>query len=361
MAKNEIKILGAGLSGLTAAINLAKAGKDVRVFEKRKAVGEQIHPNFQCLKTGPNESMRDCLAKHGLEPKHDFGHVGLSKDYFLTRHRSIHLIHKRQNIFVLRGGKKSLEYALFLQAKKLGVGFEFESKAAERDVNIVASGPKKVTCAAFGMVYEDTALGDGEFLMMFDDRYSPKGWYLYALPTMDGGMKIVNCAAQPYAPSVKKLLLKALRERPELKELVGSQKPASTFGGFGYVDMPRSAIAEGRLYAGEAAGFQDAFAGFGMEYALLSGKLAADSFIHSVNYDSLWKKALMPGLKLHFAQRFVMSILGDRFIEMAMHRYANGDVVDFYSFVPRNRFWYGALVDSFCRAEILKKRMTGYW
>lgn len=358
--KDEIKILGAGLSGLTAAINLAKAGKAVRIFEKRRAVGEHIFPNLQCLKIEPYKSVQDYFAKHGLEPK-NFEHVGLPKDYFLTRRRSIRLVHKTKDIFVVRGGKKSLEYAMFLQAKKLGVGFEFESKATERDVNIVASGPKKVATAAFGLVYENNALDNEEFLMMFDDRYSPKGWYLYALPTMDGGMEIVNCAAQPYASSVKPLLLKALRERPELKELVGRQKPVSTFGGFGYFDMPRSAIAEGRLYAGEAAGFQDAFAGFGMEYALMSGKLAADSVIHSVNYDSLWKKELMPRLKLHFAKRLVMSILGDRFIELAMQKYTNGDVVDFHKFVPRSRFWYALLVGSLCKMEVLKKRMTGYW
>jgi phytoene dehydrogenase-like protein len=35
----EMKILGAGLSGLTAAINLAKEGYRVDVYEKYKDVG----------------------------------------------------------------------------------------------------------------------------------------------------------------------------------------------------------------------------------------------------------------------------------------------------------------------------------
>lgn len=36
----SVKILGAGISGLTAAINLAKAGYDVKVFEKNSDAGK---------------------------------------------------------------------------------------------------------------------------------------------------------------------------------------------------------------------------------------------------------------------------------------------------------------------------------
>ncbi len=361
MAKNEIKILGAGLSGLTAAINLAKAGKDVRVFEKRRAVGEQIFPNFQGLiKTEPAKSVRDYFGRLGLHPK-GFRRFELSRVRFLTRTRSINLSSKKRYTFIQRGGKGSFEHSLFMQAMSLGVKFEFNSTAAERDVNIVASGPKKADAAAFGAVFKHNALEAGEFLMMFDDRYSPKGWYLYALPHIDGGMEIVNCVPRPNVPLVKKLFFRALAERPELRYLVKDKKPIATFGGFGNVDLPGGATAGGRLYVGEAAGFQDPFRGFGMNYALESGHLAADSIIHSSDYDALWKQELLPKMKLDFARRFVMSVLGDRFVELAMKKYSDGDEINFDSFVPSNGITYSALVDSFYRAELLKKRMTGYW
>ena len=35
----EVNIYGAGISGLTAAINLAKKGYDVTVFEKERTIG----------------------------------------------------------------------------------------------------------------------------------------------------------------------------------------------------------------------------------------------------------------------------------------------------------------------------------
>ncbi len=367
MAKDEIKILGAGLSGLTAAINLAKAGKTVRVFEKRRRVGEQIFPNFQGLikMNGLGDysgrvSVSDYFGRLGLRPR-GFEHVELSKVRFLTRNRSIRLSSKKKYAFIQRGGRGSLEHSLFSQAMSLGVKFEFNSRLPETRTNVVASGPKRADVAAFGAVFEHNALDDGEFLMMFDDRYSPKGWYLYALPHLNGGMEIVNCAPQPNVPLVKKLFFKALTERPELRDLVGGEKPIATFGGFGNVGMPKSAVVGGRLYVGEAAGFQDPFRGFGMNYALWSGKLAADAITNSLDYDALWKKELMPKLKLDFARRFVMSIFGDRFVELAMKKYADGDTVDFDGFVPSNRFWYGLLVDSLCGMEVFKKRLTGYW
>ncbi len=364
MAQSEIKILGAGLSGLTAAINLAKAGKTVRVFEKRKSVGEQIYPNFQGLiKTEPANSAKEYFAGLGLHPKTGFGKFELSRVRFLTRSRSILLSSaKKKYTFVQRGGPESLESSLFSQARSLGVKFEFNSKGAtERNVHIVASGPKRADVAAFGAVYEHNALEAGEFLIMFDDRYSPRGLYLYALPHLDGGMEIVNCTPQPNVPLVKKLFFRALQTRPELRDLVGGKKPIATFGGFGNVDMPGRATVGGRLYVGEAAGFQDPFRGFGMNYALESGHLAADSIIHNSDYDTLWKKGLLPKMKLDFARRFVMSVLGDRFVELAMRKYSDGDEINFDKFVPSNLIAYNAFVDVFYRAEILKKRMTGYW
>ena len=43
------RIIGAGLSGLSAAINFAKRGEKVEIHESREAVGMQFHPNYQVL------------------------------------------------------------------------------------------------------------------------------------------------------------------------------------------------------------------------------------------------------------------------------------------------------------------------
>ena len=46
---DESSIIGAGPAGLSAAINLAKAGYEVNVFEKNKSVGGRFNGDFQGL------------------------------------------------------------------------------------------------------------------------------------------------------------------------------------------------------------------------------------------------------------------------------------------------------------------------
>ena len=45
----HVTILGAGLAGLTAAIDLRKHGYNVIVFEKAKKIGGRLHKILMCL------------------------------------------------------------------------------------------------------------------------------------------------------------------------------------------------------------------------------------------------------------------------------------------------------------------------
>src|SRR5450759_4808922 len=51
----KIKILGAGISGLTAAINLSLAGYKVEVFEKNPDCGMRFHGDMQGLENWSDE------------------------------------------------------------------------------------------------------------------------------------------------------------------------------------------------------------------------------------------------------------------------------------------------------------------
>lgn len=128
-----IKILGAGLSGLSAAINLAKAGKEVTVYEKNRDVGLHMHPNFQgLLRTGGRPT--EYLKSLNLSP--EFEYQNLSKMHLCTRKKDLRANLKEPIPFVLRGGKNSLEYGLFKEAEKLGALFEFETTKRERETPI---------------------------------------------------------------------------------------------------------------------------------------------------------------------------------------------------------------------------------
>ena len=61
MADKPIHILGAGLSGLSAAIILANAGKEVHVYDVREDSGARFDGDFQGIEnwtTSPDFLMR---------------------------------------------------------------------------------------------------------------------------------------------------------------------------------------------------------------------------------------------------------------------------------------------------------------
>ena len=353
------KILGAGISGICAAINLARKGKAASVHEIRSDVGQRFHPNLQGLKyiEDPNDFMKSV----GVQSEIRFRHF--PKIFFCTRSRDIEVATGRhkQMALVERGGKDSLEHALYKEAEKLGVEFEFNTKMAEKDVNIVASGGKGADFSAMGIVFEDTDFPRDSYLIMFDDRYSPKGWYSYLMPIGKDKVEFVNCVSKPYIPQLAKLTEKAVEERRILRDFLGSKKRVAMFGGSGWARVPKTAVVDGRYYVGEAAGFQDPFMGFGIVHALKSGKLAADAICDGSDYDALWKKELMPSIRKDFARRFPMSIFGDALPDYLMRKYQNGDSVDVSNAAPERFPFYSAVEESFFLMERAKHKITGNW
>ena len=352
-----IKILGAGLSGLTAGINLAIAEKEVKIFEQKNAVGDHIYPNYQGLLRTKNNPM-EYLKKINLEP--EFKINTLSKAILCTRNNEVKVITKDAVPFVLRGGKESLEYGLYKQAEKLGVEFEFNSKIKDTEVDIVSTGHYRCDMAAFAGIFEGVNFPDDEYLYMHDDRYSPRGWYLYILPISKGKIKLVNCTSQPYVKQTKKLFYKAISEKKILKEIIGDVKPIKTFGGYGGVDFPKSAVKNGIFYIGEAAGFQDPFRGFGMNYAIESGYLVAQAILNNQNYDNLWKNQFNHQKKMDFARRYAMVKWGDKIVEKYFSKYKDGQIVDLNKINPKG-FKGKILEELFYRLELFHKWRTGYW
>lgn len=350
-----IKILGAGLAGLSAAINLSKVGKEVTIYEKRSGVGEHTQPHFQVM-NHDGKNILEYLAGIGLEPKR-FEYKRLSACYLLTRKRDLHLRFDPRSTAVYRGGKKSLEYGLYRQALKSGVLFEFESGMARDEADIIATGSSESFAVAFGGIF-DCDFEDDHFLMMFDDRFSPRGSYFFIAPHLNGKVEVINSVTQPHGPKVKNLFFKAIKERPLVRRIIGNSEPVSYIHGKLGIGIRKSCVENGQLLVGEAAGFQDAFMGFGMHFALESGKMAADAIIHGKDYDCMWKSGLLPLIKEGFARRFVSSLLGDRLIETVFRNARNGELVDFSKPYPH---YLNALIEPLYRMEVLKKYLTGYW
>lgn len=115
-----IKIAGAGIAGLTSAIVLAKAGYDVKVFERNSDVGRRFCGDLEGLMNwGFDENILDFMKNIGLEI--NFWNKPM-KNLALFNSRAIKIELFTENPFVylvMRGNQKgTLDYALKEQAIK---------------------------------------------------------------------------------------------------------------------------------------------------------------------------------------------------------------------------------------------------
>ena len=357
-------ILGAGPAGLCAAINLSRAGKKVTVHERRAGVGLRFCANLQGLRylyVPPEEF----LLHLGLRAKVKFSYF--PRAVICTRKRKVELDCSGTSLmpFVVRGaggteGKNSLDAALFSEAEKLGVEFEFNSRAKESDADVVATGSGgDPESAALGSVFENSDFPRDRQLVMFDDRYSPRGWYSYILPVGKDEVEFVTCVSKPYIPQLAQLHEKAMKERKEIADVVAGRKKVASFAGSACARIPKSAFVGGKYFVGEAAGFQDPYMGFGIAYALRSGHLAARAMLGKEDYDALWKREFGYYLRKDAAYRLVMEIAGDSAAELMMSKYKDGQKADMSGALPEKNAAYRALVEGVSLLSQVKGRAMG--
>src|SRR5215216_4721519 len=126
--QQEIVIAGAG--GLTAAINLKRAGQAVRVIDRNTASGAQRFPDWDAVENWTSvEDLPLVLERIGVEGSR-FRHVGhtsftvidpFGKQYDVQTPRPFFYLIKRGAI---PGG---LEHGLQEQAEALGIPIEYET------------------------------------------------------------------------------------------------------------------------------------------------------------------------------------------------------------------------------------------
>ncbi len=118
--KEETLILGAGLSGMTAAIVLARKGRAVKVIERAKDIGGDLalHPSLHATPININK----IKEWTGLDTNRMFV-MGKEANCFIGRDRYIF-----PPMYLIERGKRptSIDTYLYKEAKKLGVEFEFD-------------------------------------------------------------------------------------------------------------------------------------------------------------------------------------------------------------------------------------------
>jgi len=306
LMKRRITIAGAGIAGLTAAINLARWGYDVVVYERSKNFGGRFIGDFQHLENWTyDKDVLEVLKDRGLEI--NFPYCPVKRMFFYTPSLKEVVVESRKPLFyAIRRGcvEYSIDNCLGRQALDAGVEIRFNSKINRNSVDIDATGPKKVSALGVGILF-DTNLED-RVSVIFDDRISPKSYAYFEV--FDGKAALVASMVRDFKNGTKYLerTLERFKEILDFKIL-----NAKKFSGFVYYNIPESARVGKRLLVGEAAGFQDWLAGFGMLYAVESGFLAAKSIAENKDYDELWKEELLCKLKSSKVNRFLFELLGN--------------------------------------------------
>ena len=271
MDRKPLVIVGAGPAGLSAAIYAARRDVPVVVRERQAVVGGRFRDDFQGLEnwTSPTDVL-DELAAAGIEPS--FEHIPIREQVcFDPAGRSFTFRSPTPFYYLVRRGPAAgtLDTALRDQALRAGVVIRFQDPVEQLPADgVVARGPRGGDTIAAGFVF-DTDAADGCYGVM-DDRLAPKG-YAYLLIHRGRGT-LATCMFAELHEARRRLERTVAYFQERLG--VGMRHPRH-FGGLGALTRRPALRAGGLVFAGEAAGLQDALWGFGIRYAVRSGWLAA--------------------------------------------------------------------------------------
>jgi len=304
--KNKsIRIIGAGPSGLCAAINLARAGYDVTVFEGRGDVGARFHGDFQGIENWSTVTdFPTQLEEMSIRP--DFLCHPYTTGRFYMKGNYGGAVQSDRPLFylTLRGPQEnSLDRSLRRQAEEAGVELHFNRRCTPQEGEIVATGPARPNVLASGVTFR-TDLSD-TIMATLNNEIAPWG-YAYLLVRKGRG----TLASVYYRDFPKGFDFLDRSIRHFQKKVPFAMEEAHRFTGYGNFTPVTTAVHHGRLYVGEAAGFQDFLFGFGIRYALTSGYLAARSIIEDRDYDTLWQETIGKRLTTSLANRYLYQIFG---------------------------------------------------
>ncbi|MEA2053510.1 MAG: NAD(P)/FAD-dependent oxidoreductase [Candidatus Thermoplasmatota archaeon] len=309
MMKDEgkIKILGAGPAGLTAAINLAKRGYNVKVFEKNEDCGMRFRGDFQGLENWSSRSdILDDIKSMNISI--NFWHKPVFQCEFYDFKLNKRIVRfKRPGLYLVKRGavKGSLDLSLKEQAIRSGVEIIFKRKVTEKEVNIIAGGPRRIDGIVRGMTFETET--EHPPIVILNDDLAPKS---FAYLLISEGKGCLGTGLTKNYRMASEYFERALKTFRKIVALDISN--AKMFTGYGNFFLMKDYEQNGKIYGGEAAGLQDFLFAFGLRQAITSGYLAAISVIENKSYDKLIKRRFQQQLETSITNRFLFSLMGNR-------------------------------------------------
>lgn len=308
-----IRILGGGIAGLTAAIALQNAGYDVEVHEKKRFCGKHTDDHQYLENWTFYQDILEYLRSIGIAS--GFYCKPIYSQTFFAPSGARYTGQSKDPLMYLvkRGaGENSIDQTLRSQAETAGVRMFYESNIDRSRAEIISTGSENPTAVATGVRFRSDLPDQSAVLL---DNELSRNFYSYIIVN-DGEAEIVSCNGIQVKDISGRLQQTIARFEQLLRITTG--QITERFACVCDFRTPTTAKIGNQLYIGEAAGFQDQFAGFGLGYAFRSGYLAAQAIVKKQDYDVLWKREFFKPLRISIWNRRLFARLANKNYETAV-------------------------------------------
>lgn len=321
MKSDSVRIAGAGLSGLSAAIGLARRGHPVEIFERNADSGVTRHADWDAIENWTTEEdFLALLQEWGIEPSFEI-RAPASFEVIDPRGNA-HSVHLQRPFFYLlqRGVETgSIEQALKFQALEQGVTIHYGRTAQRHEVDIWAAGARSAgfflgTGITFRTSHPDLVAG------LVNTLAAPKAYAYLVIVDGFATLSVVLTRDFRHARDYLERCTQIFRKHRSFE--MNDVKRTSGFGGLvGAFWQPAS----GPLILGEAAGLQDFLWGFGIRHALHSGQLAARAIHEGLDYGRLLEREIRPLVRASLINRWFYDRVGNRAYSLLIRHFAPSD------------------------------------
>ncbi|TLP81424.1 NAD(P)/FAD-dependent oxidoreductase [Maribacter sp. ACAM166] len=357
MKEHDILIIGGGLAGLTASIDLALQGVDVAVFESNK------YPHHKVCGEYVSKEIEPYLNRLGINP-YSIGAVNITQ--FQISSQEGHLVETELPLGGFGISRYVLDNMLFQRAQELGVQFYFEKvlKTDFRNNTFYISTnsqeySSKIAIGAYGKRSILDKKLNRNFSFKKQSWLAVKGHYNYAnfpeqlvgLHNFEGGYGglsktesgAVNfCYLASYQnfkkyKDVDEFNEKVVSENPFLRKFLTEAKPIFehplTIAQISF--DKKDAVVNHMLMCGDTAGLIHPLCGNGMAMAIHSSKIASEMvnrFLNNSNYErhdlerdykKAWSKTF--GKRLWLGRKLQRILLNKNMVSMGIRSIGKSD------------------------------------
>jgi flavin-dependent dehydrogenase len=331
MSTDVIRIAGAGLSGLSVGICLARSGHRVEIFEKNPDSGHSRHSDWDAVENWTTEEdFLVCLAEWGIQPTFDY-RAPVAFEVIDPKGDCYPLRLERPFFYLLKRGLEpgSLEQGLKAQALDCGVTIHYDRTCARGDVDIWAIGARSAgfflgAGITFRTSHPNIVAG------LVDTRIAPKAYAYLVIVDGFATLSIVLTRDFKNARTYLERCLDVFRRHKSLdvQDVRWTSGFGARAGAFGQQVSPPISV-------GEAAGLQDFLWGFGIRHALHSGYLAARALHEEIDYSQLIESEIHPMVRASIINRILYDRVGNRTYTALIRHFASSR-----DLASRLRPWY---------------------